>query len=124
MRRAKTTRVKRTRAGNRWTEAQFWQFIRSGLRQTAVRWPPRSEVLKHARRKYNGPDKRRKWEYQCSECERWLKQKEVQVDHRLPCGKLNRWEDVERFMRRLFCEIDGLQVICKQCHERKTRGER
>jgi len=49
--------------------------------------------------------------------------KEIQVDHVEPCGSLKTFEDLPGFVRRLFCEADGLQVLCKaNCHRRKTKG--
>ena len=122
-RRAKTNRVPRTRAGGEWTEAAFWGFIRSGVRQLSRKWPPRADAMKAARRPYTGPDKRRKWEYQCAQCGQWFKGTEVQVDHITPCGTLKSFEDLQTFAERLFCEADGLQVLCKEsCHAVKTKG--
>ena len=121
MRRPKTNRVPRTRAGNTWTEAQFWSFLRSHLRLMSRRWPPRRAALLASRRPYTGPNKRLKWEHKCSGCGRWYKAADVQVDHIEPAGKLTSWEDVEPFIRRLLCEANGLQVLCKnKCHKAKT----
>ena len=100
-----------------WTEAQFFAFIRSALRSACVRWPPRSETLKAARRRYNGPNKRQKWEYQCAICMGWHKGTNVQVDHITPCGELQSFYDLGGFAARLFCEVDGLRVLCKPCHK-------
>lgn len=107
-----------------WTTAKFWSFIRSGLRNKWTRWPPRYEALNDAKRKYTGPDKRRKFEYQCAECKNWWAQKEVQVDHIHPVGSLNKYEDLPRFVRRLFVGKDKLRVLCKACHQAKTNEDR
>lgn len=107
-----------------WTEAKFWSFIRSGIRGTYNKWPPKWEVLKAASRPYSGPDKRQKKEYQCAECKGWFKQKEVSVDHIVPAGAMNNWEQVPSFMKRLFVGADKLQCLHKQCHDRKTKEER
>lgn len=32
--------------------------------------------------------------------------------------------DWDLVIRRLFCEIEGLQVLCKPCHKLKTADER
>ena len=103
------------RAGGTWTEARYWQFVRSGLRQLSRRWPPRAAALKASRRKYVGPNKRQKWEHQCAECGGWFMAKHVQVDHIEPCGNLR--DDVAGFVARLFCEADGLRVLCHSCHQ-------
>lgn len=105
-----------------WTTAKFWAFVRSGLRAKWQRWPPRYEALNEARRSVTG--KRHKYEYQCSKCKEWKKQKEVQVDHITPCGSLNRYEDLPRFVRRLFVSKDKLRILCKACHQGETNEQR
>ena len=133
MRRPKTDRVPRTRAGNNWTEAGFWGFLRSGFRQMSTRWPPLSDVLKARRREYHGPNKRQKYEYQCEQCEQWFPQAKtiggkrkalVHVDHIEECGTLKSFDDVQGFMERLFCEADGLRVLCESCHQSRTNQVR
>ena len=42
MRRPKTDRVPRTRAGGTWTEAGFWGFLRSGVRELVSGHPLRA----------------------------------------------------------------------------------
>ena len=116
----KTSRVPRTHAGNTWTTAGFWSFMRSGLRQMSRRWPPRRQCLLASRRPYIGENKRAKWEHQCETCGGWFLAKNVQVDHRIPCGSLMRFADLPGFCERLFCEVDAMRVLCLTCH--KQRG--
>lgn len=112
-------------AGGRYTESQFWGFIRSALRQKSRRWPPVYQALADARRpSENTNNKRLKWEYICASCKQWKPQKEVAVDHITPAGSLKSYDDLPGFVRRLFCEIDGLQVLCDECHSIKTLQER
>lgn len=47
--------------------------------------------------------------------------KEIHVDHINPCGKLTSIADVSGFVERLFCEPEGLRVLCEQCHEERTK---
>ena len=125
MRRPKTNRVQRTRAGGEWTEAAFWGFLRSGLRNMSRRWPPIARQAKcKARRSYCGPNKRQKWEYECSLCGRWKADKEVAVDHVTACGSLRSFEELATFAERLFCEPDGLRVVCHECHADVTAMQR
>lgn len=107
-----------------WSEAKYWAFIRSTLRAGASRWPPKYEVLKEARRPYDGPDKRTKWEFQCAKCKGWFKSTQVSVDHIVPAGSINKFEDVAGFVERLFTGTDGLQVLCDTDHKAKTTLER
>ena len=121
-RKPKTTRVPRTRAGGEWTEAAFWGFLRSGLRQMSRRWPPLvRQALIAVRRKSQSTNKRLRWEFQCGHCGSWNPRTQVEVDHRIPCGTLKAYSDVETFTRRLFCEPDGLRVLCKRCHLKRTK---
>ena len=85
----------RTRAGKTWTEAKYWQFIRSALRQATMRYP----VIQNF--------------------------KEISVDHIVPAGSLKTYDDLPGFVERLFCEEDNLQILCKDnCHQAKTNKER
>ena len=65
---------------------------------------------------------RQKWEYQCAACCEWFKGTEIHVDHIVPCGTLKSFADLPTFAERLFCEADGLRVLCHECHD-KRRGE-
>lgn len=107
-----------------WSSAKFWSFLRSGLRSTYNKWPPKWEVLTAAKRPYEGAGKQQKWEYQCSECRHWFKQKDVSVDHIVPAGALNSFDDIAGFVERLFVGTPGLQVLCRTCHDLKTKEER
>lgn len=121
MRKPKTNRVPRTRAGGEWTEASFWGFLRSNLRAASRKWPPLARLsLKAARRPSQSTNKRLKWEYQCADCQKWFPRKHVEVDHLIPCGPLSNWDQFRQFAERLFCEADGLSVRCEHCHQART----
>ena len=117
------TRVKRTRNAETWTESQYWSAVRSALRRAFRYWKPATAAKADARRLYTGSNKRQRWEYQCAHCERWFKDKEVQIDHITPVGSLKTPEDLAGFLQRLTPE-DGFQVLCKECHKEKTQSER
>ena len=118
-RKPKTSRVERTRAGNRWTEAQFWGFVRSNLRLMARKWPPIRDAKKAARRPYRGPNPRQKWEIQCCHCQRWFLDRETEVDHVEPAGSCRSFEQAAEFLRRLLVESPALRVLCRQCHQER-----
>lgn len=120
----RSTRIPRTRNANTMTEAQFWSMIRSALRNKSRWWKPITNCKLHARRRNQGKNKRLKWEYQCAKCKNWFPEKEVAVDHIIPAGSLQGYEDLPEFVKRLFCEEDGLQVLCNDCHDLKTKRER
>lgn len=112
------------RAGGTWTSAKYFGFIRSALRRAWMKFPTRYQALNDAKRPYGGKDKRTKWEYQCNHCSKWFKTKEVQVDHIVPAGTLKSYEHLPAFVEKLFCEKANLQILCKPCHEIKTKEER
>lgn len=113
--------VEKTRCGGTLTEAAFWGFLRSGLRAKYQKWGPRFAALLNARSKYEGRNPRQRWQFECAICKNQFAQKEVEVDHITPCGSLRGWDDLVGFTQRLFCEIDGLRVLCKSCHKQVTK---
>lgn len=113
----------KTRNNGTMTESMYWSMIRSALRQKSRWWKPIAQAKANAKRKYKGPNKRQKWEYQCSLCKEWFADKYVNVDHIVPAGTLTCSSDLPSFVDRLFCEVDGLQVLCIDCHNSKTKKE-
>jgi hypothetical protein len=109
-------RVERTRNGGNWTEARYFSFIRSALRSAFQKWGPKHEAKKIAKRGYN--------QYECAHCGEIYGNKDTEVDHIQPAGSLKTYEDLPSFVERMFCEVDGFQVLCKTCHQVKTNEER
>ena len=62
--------------------------------------------------------------YTCAICKEDHRAVDVQVDHIKPAGSLKTHEDLVTFVPNLFCGLDGLQVLCKTCHDIKTKEER
>lgn len=106
------------------TEAGFWAFIRSSLRQRSRFWKPILLAKDKVKRKYEGQNKKQKYEYQCNHCKKWYAAKNVNVDHVVPAGELNCAADLPGFVERLFIEEHGLQVLCLSCHDKKSANER
>lgn len=115
----------KTRCCNTLTESAYLAWIRSLLRKGSLRWKPRNEALLKARRKYTGPNKQQKWEYRCAMCGEYFSAKEVVVDH-FPhaAGSILSVEDIGPFAERLFCEVDNLRVLDKDCHDLHTLAEK
>jgi 5-methylcytosine-specific restriction endonuclease McrA len=112
-------RVERTRAGGTWTEAKYWGYIRGALRQAFLRYPVRGAAKRRQARRVGG----RHSKYECEGCGELFDSKDVQVDHIVACGTLRAYDDLPGFVQRLFCEADGLQVLCTTCHQTKTKQD-
>ena len=116
-----------------WTTARFFGFLRSGLREKFNRYPPKYEAIKAAAvvrqdGLYKTGVKKGKPKmvkrYVCVDCKGEFLQKEVQVDHITGAGSLKTFDDLSGFAERLFCGVDGLQILCKPCHHIKTQQEK
>jgi 5-methylcytosine-specific restriction endonuclease McrA len=81
-------------------------------------------VLNASKRPYSGPNKRQKYECLCAKCGNHYPLKEAAVDHITPVGTLKSFDDLPGFVERLFCGVEGLQVLCETCHNEKTQEER
>lgn len=117
---------------NKWTVARFNSFIKSALRSASNKWPPKYEVKKEARVErgiYRCAGYGRKAHNVPASLPRKKGSKRrinnVLVDHIQPVidpekGFIS-WDDV---IERMFCEKEGLQVLCHECHKNKTADER
>jgi 5-methylcytosine-specific restriction endonuclease McrA len=106
------------------TTSAFWSFIRSALRQKSRWWKPILQCKLMARRPYKGDNPRLKWEYKCAECGNYFPEKRISVDHIKPIGSLKDYSDLPNFVKTLFCEVDNLQVLHDECHDKKTQKEK
>jgi hypothetical protein len=63
-------------------------------------------------------------QYQCAMCEQSFKSHQVHLDHKEPVIALDQKEfNWTNFINRLFCDVDGFQVLCTFCHDAKTALE-
>lgn len=107
-----------------WSDARFWGFVRSGLRRLWTKYPNKYKALNAAKRRKEGVRGKQKYEYKCACCSRFFAGKNVSVDHIVPAGTLSCFDDLVPFCTKLFCELEGLQVLCYVCHKAKTNAER
>ena len=124
VKKATRTKLARERNAGTMTNAMFWSFIRSALRNKSRWWKPITQCRMSSRRAYKGTNKRQKFEYQCNQCKSWFPDKKINVDHIIPAGTLTCANDLPGFVERLFCEVDNLQVLCEGCHNVKTQSEK
>lgn len=117
----------KTRNGGEWTEARFRSFVISALRAASRRWPVKWTVLKAAfvGRTINKETGKLAQHYKCADCKGNFPAASVVVDHIDPVvDTMTGFVDWDTYIERMYCEADGLQVLCKPCHKEKTALER
>ena len=116
----------KTRCNGQWTESRYRNFIISMLRRGSGSWAPKQEVKKAARVS--------RGIYECAGCGQEVtasvkvdgkRVSNVFVDHINPVVDpsvgFTTWDE---YIERMFCEADNLQLLCKSCHDSKTKQER
>lgn len=100
------------------------------LRRISLQWPPKNQAKQLARvegdfklKKDGTPGKRRHIHYRCNVCKELFKDKEMDLDHIDPVIPKEGFDSWDGVITRLFCDVDGFQMICKSCHEKKTKSE-
>lgn len=108
-----------------WTQARYNSFVKGALRAASQRWPPKYSVLAKAftKRKENKATGRLAKHFRCNKCKEEFPQKEVEVNHIVPVVPLSGFDSWDRVIERLFCEEDGLEVVCKPCHKSISKDE-
>lgn len=119
----------KTRNSKQWTEARFRSFIKGGLRSISQRWPPKHKVKKKAWTKrgwYRCEGyKKRNHRVPVSILKDGNRINNIFVDHIVPViDPLTGFTTWDELIERMFVEEEGLQVLCKSCHDRKTADER
>ena len=110
-----------------WTKSRFNSFVKSALRSASMRWPPKYSCLKAAatEKRVNQKTGRLAQHFQCNSCKLEFPQKEVSVDHIIPLINpvvgFTTWDEL---INNMFCEVENLQVLCKDCHQIKTTKEK
>lgn len=99
------------------SEYAFWSMIRSALRRKSMTsWKPIQVVREKAKIPYVGSNKRMKYSYLCSNCKKPYSGRQIAVHHLKECGSLTCYNDLPGFVERLFCEEEGLVLLCDKCH--------
>jgi 5-methylcytosine-specific restriction endonuclease McrA len=61
--------------------------------------------------------------YECNLCKGHFPAKDVEVNHILPVVPIEGFTSWDVIIERMFCEKDGLEVVCKPCHKTITKQE-
>lgn len=110
--------------GGQWTPARFRSFIKGALRSATRRWGPI-----HAKKKAARVDR---GVYRCAGHKRKPHdvrltvdgKKNVFVDHIDPVVGPEGFTSWDLVIERMFVEEDKLQVLCRECHDKKSKEER
>ena len=117
---------------NKDNEFDLTAFIKKELRRAFRRSPMYNEAKSLAKHEYFEKSKTgkslRRVHFQCNNCQGFFLdktgRKEIAVDHIEPVidPKIG-WFDYNQYINRLFCSVDKLQILCKNCHGEKTKEE-
>jgi hypothetical protein len=99
------------------------QFVINNLRRASFRWPAKNRAKNRAKIARN--------QYRCELCSEVHPNKNVRVDHREPVVPLTGFpklpdgrDDWSTYIERLYCSDENFQLICCNCHDKKTDVER
>lgn len=90
-------------------------FAIASLRRSSYRWPPREEARRATKVDRN--------QYKCQKCGGIFKRKDTKIDHIEPVVAVSGWAGFDSFIERLFCKVEGFQILCVPCHKTKTLAE-
>lgn len=62
--------------------------------------------------------------YRCARCGGLYKSDDVQVDHIVPVVPVGGFDSWDGYVARMFCGVDGYQVLCGPCHDERTAEQR
>lgn len=89
--------------------------IKSRLRKEWYWSKTRTEALNAAQ---EGSD------FKCAECDGLFPRKKIQVDHIDPViDPVFGWQGWDVYIERMFCPVENLQILCKECHVSKTNSQ-
>lgn len=101
--------------------------IYSALRRAHRNSPEYQETLKAAKEEYfilsKKGKKLRRVHFRCAKCGNKGSRKVVAVDHRESVVPVTGKTDLNTYADRLFCGIKGLDILCKECHDSKSKAE-
>lgn len=101
-------------------------LIISALRKHSMYWKPISKCRKDASvgRKVNKDTGRMALHYKCKLCGDEVSAKKSKVDHIKPIVGVEGFTNWDSYIDAMYCEVENLQLLCKPCHDVKTKEER
>jgi 5-methylcytosine-specific restriction endonuclease McrA len=104
-----------------WTpEQKKWlkKYLKPHIDKVWGWWPVKNEVRKRAIGTQS-------WLQICNHCKLEFRRDETEIDHIVPTVEVEKegFNDPGLYIDRKFVQIDELQVLCKECHKKKTTSE-
>ena len=110
---------------NKKDEALCKNAVRSAIRKSFSRSSIYKDFIDSKKIEWYA-GKRRRVSYVCNSCKLKFSKNMVQVDHIIPIGKgvYQSIHDAHYFYSLVYCPDTNLQILCKDCHKKKTADER
>ena len=94
----------------------FFTYLRGCLRKAWSRHPTKLNLIKNKRYQIPNPNPKGKkltvFGAECEMCGGEFPLSEIQVDHKIPAGQLNKTEDIQGFVERLlYVTEDDLKIV-------------
>jgi len=106
------------------TESAFWNWLRGVFRKGWSKAPVKLEYIKLNRLRIDNPSAKsaakfpKVWGMKCEICKEHFLQADIEIDHKIPAGSLNKLEDIKSFVTRLLIvSLKDLRALCKPCHK-------
>lgn len=111
------------------TKSSWFSYLRGCLRKCWSKHPEKLNLLKKMRKQIPNPNpkgnKATVWGATCAMCGNDFVIKDIQVDHIVPAGQLNKTEDIQGFVERLlYVREEDLRCCCKNCNNALALSER
>lgn len=91
-------------------------WVKAKLRNASIQWPAKTEAFRRVRIE--------RGLYKCQECNTVMERRKLQADHREPVVAIEKgWTNFDDYINRLFCDVEGYNILCETCHENKTTLE-
>lgn len=102
-------------------------LLKGCFRRVFSRSELRKQALESTRIQHSDPDRPRvtKWSW-CTDCGEIIPTYTVDIDHREPLVPLHKSLDemsLDELAERMWCELDNLKPVCKDCHKAKSTAE-
>lgn len=102
------------------SEPWYFKYLRRELSRVWGWSPERKECKKRARYPGGGLLER----FQCEDCGRGpLTKGQYQIDHVEPRENVEGWDGWDSYIWRTFAPVEMLQLLCLDCHKKKTVAE-